>query len=279
MEKPEVVVQRPKRDVQRLIEGHPSRNFPSFDSVAAWAVSQGYADSVEAVRQRHRELWPDLLYEWYVSGQIACLFAIQLARDWEKARWFSALVEGEWDAAIVTAIVDAHLDMGTEGLQLLFPGDGSSEQAVDIVHRLAVHPRWRCEETGWGDGETGDSVQVGVRWISPDNTYESWAVGIAPFDPMPFTRRFIGAPFIALIIRPAPPVTQRAPAPIGLGGMPASHLAHMDDDLGDNDTKRIKWAAGTKDAKRALIAPDPLSRARARVTFSFAAETRLALKR
>jgi hypothetical protein len=260
--------------VLRAVSDTESRHFPSFASLAAWAVEQGYTSSVAASEQIERAVWPELLYTWYASGQIACLFAVHLARDWETARWLSAVVEGEWDGDIITAIVDAHLEIGAEGLQLLFPGSGSSEEAVEIVNRLAQHPRWRCEETGWLEGETGDSIHVGIRWISPDASYESWAVGIAPFEAMPFTRRFVGAPFIALVIRPTPPVCARAPAPSGSTGLPASHLAHMDDALGANQAKRDKWNVHTRLAKRALIQPDPLSRARAKVTFSFSADTR-----
>jgi len=225
-----------------------------------------------------RGLWPELLFKWYLSAQIACLFAVRLARDWEAARWRSAIVESDWDGDLITGTVDAHLEFGTEVLQILFPGDGSEEQALDIVNRLASHPRWRCEETGWLENEVGDSSHIGVRWTSPDGTYESWAVGIAPYELMPFTRRFMGAPFIALVIRPLPPVDGRAPPKTGSTGLPASHLAHMDDCLGTNQTVRDKYSAVTRNHKRALIHPDPLSRARAKVTFSFAAEQRASLK-
>ncbi|MRV70632.1 hypothetical protein GJ700_02725 [Duganella sp. FT92W] len=269
MNKPEKQLQRAKRDVHRQIGENDSRTFPSFDSLAAWAVSQGYAESVEAIRQNHKELWPDLLYEWYATNQIACLFAVHLARKWEEAKWYSAVLSDAWDAEVITAIVDAHFDMGTEGLQIIVPGEGTAEEAVRLVTMLASHPRWRCEDTGWLEGEQGDSIHIGLRWISPDNSFESWAVGIAPFEPMPFTRQFVKAPFIALVIRPSAPADNRAPTPTGCSGLPASHLAHMDDDLGDNEAKRQKWIAQTKQGKRALIHPEPLSRARAKVTFSF----------
>lgn len=265
---------RATRDVERLVGDKDLRRFPSFASLSQWAVEQGYATSVEAIKQTESAVWPELLYAWYASGQIACLFAIHLARDWQEARWFSAIVEGEWDGDIITALVDAHLEIGAEGFQLLFPGSGSSDEAIEIVNRLARHPRWRCEDTGWLEGETGDSIQVGIRWISPDRSYESWAVGIAPFEAMPFTRKFVGAPFIALVIRPTPPVCGRVPETKGSTGLTAAHLAHMDDNLGDNEVKREKWSESTAIAKRALIHPDPLSRARAKVTFSFFADAR-----
>lgn len=273
MNKPEKQLQRATRDVVRQM-GDTSRAYPSFDSLAVWAVSQGHAESVEAVRQEHQELWPELLYEWYKTNQIACLFAVHLARRWEEAKWYSAVIEDAWDADVLTAIVDAHFELGTEGLQILLPGDGTAEEALRIVTLLAAHPRWSCEDTGWLPGEEGDSIHIGLRWIAPDSSFESWALGIAPFAPMPFTRRFDKAPFIALVLRPSAPADQRARTPKGCTGLPASHLAHMDDDLGDNNATREKWTTETKRGKHALIQPEPLSRARAKVTFSFSGDYR-----
>ena len=53
--------------------------------------------------------------------------------------------------------------------------------------------------------------------------------------------------------------------------MPASHLAHLDDGLGEDQATRDKWMAATRTGKRALLNPEPLSRARAKVTFTFEA--------
>lgn len=230
------------------------------------------------MRNNQRALWGDLLFEWYTQGQIACVFAQQLARAPMDARWFSAVVEGEWNAEHVTGAIDAAADFGAEALQLLFPGDGSVEEALEITRRLAQHPRWMCSDNGWLDGESGDSLQVGLRWIAPEQKYESWALGLAPFEPMPFTRRLVSAPFIALFLRPTPPMPDRAPVPTGSNGLPASHLAHMDDGLGADTGRRQRWTEGTGKAKRALISPDPLSRARAKVTFALPAWAREELR-
>jgi hypothetical protein len=260
---------RTKRDVERLVGGNDVRRFASFVSLYEWAVEQGYATSVEAIEQTERAVWSELLFAWYPSGQIVCLFAIHFAGDWQAAQWFSAIVAGEWDGDVTLALFDAHLEVGAEGLQLLFPGSGSSYEVVEIVNQLAQHPRWHCEDTGWLEGEAGDSIHVGIRWISPNRSYDSLAVGNAPFEAMPFTRKFVGAPFMALIIRPTPPFCGRAPATNGSTGPPAAHLAHMDDALKDNEVKRSKWNEGAKLAKRALIHPEPLSRARAKVRLVF----------
>ena len=265
---------RPAKSVTKGVGPRDSRPFSSFDDLAAWAVALGRAADIDDVRNNQRGLWGDLLFEWYTQGQIACVFAQQLARTPMDAGWYSAVVEGDWSAEHVTGAIDAAAAFGAEAFQLLFPGDGTVEEALDITRRLAQHPRWACSDNGWLDGETGDSVQVGLRWISADGGYESWALGLAPFEPMPFTRRLANAPFIALVLRPTPPMPDRAPVPTGSTGLPASHLAHMDDGLGTDADKRQRWTEGTGKAKRALISPDPLSRARAKVTFALPAWAR-----
>jgi hypothetical protein len=261
---------KPQRSIQKGVGPKDNRPFSSFDDLAEWAVKRGWAKDVAEIRSKKPLLWGDLLFAWYTQGQIACVFAQNLARDPGKAGWYSAVVrEGLWNADHITGIVDGVAAVGAEALQLLFPGEGSVEQALQITKTLGVSRRWSCVDIGWLDGESGDSLQIGLRWVAPSRTYESWALGIAPFEPMPFTRRFRGAPFIALILRPTPPMENRAPIPTGQSGLPASHLAHMDDGLATNTETREKWTHGTRQAKRALISPDPMSRARAKVTFSF----------
>jgi hypothetical protein len=267
------------KSVTKGVGPKDSRPFSSFDDLAAQAVDSGLATDVQAVRVKELSLWGDLLFKWYTQGQIACVFAQNLARDPETSAWHTVVVlDSDWDGSIITGIVDGALEANAEGLQILFPGDNSVEQAINIIRRLVIDHRWSCFDAGWLDEEHGDSLQVGIRWTSPDGSYESWALGIAAFDPMPFTRAFRGAPFIALILRPGPPVESRAPVPTSESQLPASHLAHMDDRLGSKTAKRKKWTEGTAKAKRALVQPDPLSRARARVTFALPGWAKEALK-
>ncbi|MES3034926.1 MAG: hypothetical protein V4813_13085 [Gemmatimonadota bacterium] len=263
---------KPQRSVKRAVGHSDSRPFSSFDDYAEWVVALGRAECVADVRTKHKDLWGALLMEWYAQGQLACVFAQVLARNMSEAEiWPTVVVSGSWTAEMVTATVDAAAEEGAEVIQLLFACEGTVEDAISITTRLAAHPRWASADRGWLEGESGDSVQIGLQWISSDNTYESWVLGIAPFETMPFTRRWIGAPFIALVLRPTPPATERAEAPIGDSGLPSAHLAHVDDTLGADSVKRLKWTEGTRRAKRALISPDPLSRARAKVTFALPA--------
>jgi len=216
-----------------------------------------------------------MLFTWYTQGQVACVFAQALARDPHASKWFSAVVVGTWTADMITGMIDAAAASAHEAVQLLFPCEATVEDALQLSATLAAHPRWKCADNGWKDGETGDTIHLGLQWISAAGDYESWALGIAPFLPMPFTRRFMGAPFIALVLRPtAPRHYKRTPAKHGSTGLVAAHLAHMDDGLGDDERTRDKWWEGTRKAKRALVSPDPMSQARAKVTFSLPAATR-----
>jgi hypothetical protein len=51
-------------------------------------------------------------------------------------------------------------------------------------------------------------------------------------------------------------------------GKPGSHLAHMNDLIGDDNEKRENYRKLTEDAKFALLGTELLSTARAKVTFS-----------
>jgi hypothetical protein len=264
---------RPAKSLTKQVPDAQPRRFSTFDDLARWAVEIGRAGSIQEIRETRRDLWGDLVFEWYTQGQVACIFAVRLAKASDKTTWVTAVVSGAFDADAVTALVDAAAEDGAEVIQLLFPGAGDAAQAGLIVRELSLHPRWLCADVGVLDGEAGClSRQVGLRWISPDRDYESWALGIADFEPMPFTRRFKGAPFVGLVLRPTPPVDGRAPPVTGEAGLPASHLAHLDDGLGEDQETRDKWTHNTRIGKRALLSPEPLSRARAKVTFTFQPE-------
>ncbi len=264
---------KPSKTLTKQIENGNPRRFSTFDDLAQWAVDIGRAGSVEEVRQQRLELWGDLVFEWYTQGQVACIFAVVLARDADKTSWLTAVVSGKFDADAVTALVDTAAESQAEVIQLLFPGEGDAAQAAEILCALSANARWLCADVGIIPSETHCvSRQIGLRWISPAGDYESWALGMADFDPMPFTRRFQGAPFVALVLRPTPPVEGRATPVFGEAGLPAAHLAHLNDGLGKDQAKRDKWTEGTRTGKRALLHPEPLSRARAKVTFTFDAE-------
>ncbi|HEX8632548.1 MAG TPA: hypothetical protein VF703_00185 [Pyrinomonadaceae bacterium] len=253
------------RSTLRKIGATDTRAFSAFEDYLKVLVHQGVVGSVEELVAQRPDLLGSILFEWYRQGQIACVFAQRLARDTDTAKWQSITIRGTVDAAQLEGILEEAADK-LEALQLIFPGPGTAQQAVELIKSLCAHISWSCHEIAWMPEEHGDSLQVGLRWHRPDSSYVSWVLGIAPFEPMPFTRRFIGSPFIALVFRPSPP-SQFAPTPVE-SGLDASHLAHMDDGLGSDQGKRENTTNATRRAKHALLGEELRSTARAKVTFA-----------
>jgi hypothetical protein len=259
------------RSIIRKIGATDTRAFSSFSDYLNVLVEQGIVESAEDLMTRRPELLGSILFQWYTQGQVACVFAQLLAKAIDPTKWQSVLIQGELDVAELEGVLEEAADK-LEALQLIFPGDGTAQQAIELINSLCAHPSWSCHEIDWLPNEKGDTLQVGLRWHRPDSDYISWVLGIAPFDTMPFTRRFMDAPFIALVFRPSPP-TPFAKTPIE-SGLKASHLAHMDDGLGDDQGKRDKSTNVTKRAKHALLGDELFSTARAKVTFSLPASGR-----
>jgi hypothetical protein len=196
---------------------------------------------------------------------MGCVFAQVLAGDPNKANWRSLTNRQKLPPLQFVSQLGDQIE-SFQAIQLIFPGAGTAKQAADLVVALCADPAWTCYEMPWKDGEKGNSIPVGLRWQSPKG-FTSWILGIAPFEPMPFTRKFVGAPFLALVYRPSPPA-DRLHATDSASGLRASHLAHVDDLLGSDEVKRKKLWDFTGKKKRALLGPDFLSTARAQVTFA-----------
>ena len=263
--------------------GDRSDAFSSFDDLAQSAVDRGRAASVAAVRSMPSALWSEILFEWYTQRQVGCIFAANLARDPEASNWQTSYIRrDDWTAEAVTELVDRFAnDEPAEALQIIFPGDGSDRQIIDILIRLCSTDRWECREIGWKGDERSDRLLVGLRWLPNSHGYKSWVLGIAPCESMPFTRRFVRAPFVALVLRPTQPIEERIPVehrkePVR-DDLPPAHLAHMDDRLSDNRRKRLGGWEASQIKKRELLQPGPFSPARAKVTFALSESARQAL--
>lgn len=262
------------RSTLRRIGANDTRAFSSFNDYLKVLIQQGTVESADELIARRPDLLGSILFEWYRQGQVACVFAQLLARAADATKWQSITIQGTLDVAQLEDVLEEAADK-LEALQLIFPGPATAQQAVELIQSLCSHPSWSSHEIDWLPGEAGDSLQVGLRWHRSGSTYVSWVLGIAPFDPMPFTRRFMDAPFIALVFRPTPP-SAFAPAPVE-SGLKASHLAHMDDGLGADQGKRDKATSVTKRAKHALLGDELRSTARAKVTFALPASCRESL--
>lgn len=261
------------KSVQREIGANAIRSYSSFDDFVSGYIADGEVKSAQDLVSRRPDLLTSILFEWYRQGQIACIFArLLVSKKVDPTKWKSiVIIEGSLDVnELETILIDASDRL--EALQIIFPGAGTALQAVELVKTLCAHDSWACREMPWltdDEGKTvelGRTLQVGLRWNKPQSDYTSWALGIAPFDTMPFTRRFVGAPFIALVLRPSPPTAFIDPK--FEDGLQASHLAHMNDTLGEDHATRKSFTEATKKLKYALLGGELLSTARAKVTFS-----------
>jgi hypothetical protein len=257
------------KSVVRDIGADKGRAFSSFDDFVEFLIAQNKINSREQLIQEKPDLLGSILFQWYVQGQVACVFAQMLAK--QATKWQSVTIPGEVDVNEIQGFLEENAD-NLEAVQFLFIGPATVDHAVQLIRALCEHPSWSCHEKGWMEGELGESLMVGLRWQRPGTDYVSWVLGIAPFEPMPFTRRFVGAPFIALVFRPSPP-TAFAKTPKDLG-FDASHLAHMDDMLGADQQRRDRTTLVTQYHKQTLLGEELRSHARAKVTFALPAAAR-----
>lgn len=247
--------------------------FSSFDDFLEPYKSEGTVKSSQDLVSRRPDLLGKILFDWYHQGQVACVFARILAAKRDEKQWATLVIEaGTLNAEqLEVALIEASTKF--EALQLIFPGDATALHAVELIRTLCKHPSWTCKEIPWikdNEGqpvELGQSLQVGLRWHCPNSAYISWVLGIAPFDSMPFTRKFVNAPFIALVLRPMPP-TEWVKEKKFESGLEASHLAHMNDTLKKNEELRESFKDRTRRTKFAFLGTELHSTARAKVTFS-----------
>lgn len=118
--------------------------------------------------------------------------------------------------------LEAHIAGSPKMAAVIFPDVTHTKQLVELVSRIAGFSSWRLEIR---EVENEDFVGVGLRWAMPDREHESWALGFAPFDHMPKTRR---APHVAIVLKTDPveqPFLKRDPSEVS--GLRGIHLADL----------------------------------------------------
>ena len=252
--------------VSGSVSGTDKRGFSSFPDLLNHVIGMGAAKSWEDVVANRPHLIHDIVFEWYRQGQIACQYAVHLAHTPEPANWLSEIVSPGFDPRDLDERIDAVAGR-CEALQLIFLGVTRAEHAAELIVTLCERERWSCYEGAWDYSEEGGCIPVALRWNPLGGTYTSWVLGVAPFAPMPFTRRFVDAPFTTLVFRPAPPTRLRTKRDPVLGRA-AAHLAHMNDLCGEDHRLRRVLESTTKLERRKLLTGDFKSLARAQVTFA-----------
>jgi hypothetical protein len=265
-----------RRSVTCVVAAADIRHFSSFTDFLQLFVARGAVRSWEDLLTNKPELVHDILFEWYRQGQIACQYAAFLADIPKTAGWLSDLVPSSFDVGVLNDRIDGVAGK-CEALQLVFPGVTTAEQAASLVVTLCTSDRWTCYEGAWDYSEYSECIPVSLRWSAMDGSYTSWVLGIAPFDPMPFTRRFVDAPFTTLVFRPAP-AGKRGRRTDPVLGKDAAHLAHMDDCLGPDQGLRRLFEKMTRSERRKLLVNDLQSVARAQVTFALPSSCRTVIE-
>jgi hypothetical protein len=256
-----------EKSVERDVGAIKNRAFSSFPDFLNHLIANGEVTSWDDLLHNRPDLLAQVIFRWYRQGQIACVFAKNLAHDAADANWRSRIVDAQFDPAQLNDWIDTE-GISSDALQLIFPEVIKAMDVVRLMSALCATGRWWATRIPWKFKENGRSIQIGLRWDPPDHHYTSWALGIAPFEPMPFTRRFIQAPFTAIVFRPSPPTTFAKKVIDDHCQLEASHLAHMNDALGEKADLRKKIRKMTIQDKKALLGSDLWSTARAKVTFS-----------
>jgi hypothetical protein len=259
------------KSVSKTIATGQTKHFSNFQDYANYLRDRGDITAAEDLVGPRQDLLSDILFRWVQGGQLACVFAMKIANDPKQAGWLSLVAAfGEdlpWriQPALEAAAQEA------EAIQIIIPRLTTPEDCVRLIHALCRHTAWSWQEIPTEDPAAPDLFLVGLRWSPPSAAYTSWVLGFAPFAPMPFTRRFEGAPFIALALRPSRPMLDRAPP------ADTAHLAHMDDTLGADAERRADFRERTVAARAALLIDDYAPSAKARVTFTLPPQLRPSL--
>ena len=249
--------------------------FPTYGDLVERLVQEGHVESSADLLDRRPDLLGNALLRWLRSGQAGCHFAAKLARHPGRAGWQSILVR-EWEDPRLPWHLEPTLNYVApewQVVQLIFPGLVEPEPAATLVRTLCTHPDWYWEEVRRDECAGHDHILCGLRWRIPDTTKRSFVLGFGPFDALPLTRRFEGAPFSAFVFRPA---SERYPKFIDL--FPAErddvHLAAMAPtvpaQLGDKDEEEYvhRTLESTRRLRAAILSGEECEKAgKASVTF------------
>ncbi len=156
------MAKRPEKSTTREVDKDDIRRFSSFSDFVAALAADKVVKSKDDLVLNHPELLSPILFDWYRQGQVACLFAMRIAKTPADHRWESAVVQGPPDPHALEPILLAAATT-VNAIQLIFPGDGTASQTVSLINALCEHPSWTCHEIPWIPMENPSSLLVGLR--------------------------------------------------------------------------------------------------------------------
>lgn len=251
----------------REIDGKPTRAFPTREGLVARLIALGLVSDEEDLLANRPDLAATVLLDWIQSTQTGCHFATHLARRRAEAGWLPLVMPRRLEDDELRATVDALLipPPAAEMVMIVFPWVSSAEDLVDLIAQMSTCSGWSLVDPISLDGEGPDETLVGLRWALDSGEAESWVLGFAPFDFMPFTRR---APYTAIVFRiQDPPDWQHRPEP----DLIPVHLAQVPHFFGDRGAYQGEIWLRTVQTRAELLGGELTHAARARVSFSLPA--------
>lgn len=244
--------------------------FPTRSDYVAFFIGRGLVRDEGDLTARRPDLVCDALLNWLRHSASGCRFATQLAVKRDAARWLTAAFPSRRPdqefRRDVAAVVQDWPDI--ELVLMAFPWVSTTNDLVFLINQMALCDGWWWEEPPAVDQH--DDVLVGLRWDLPSEKSTSWALGFAPFDFMPFTRR---APWTAIVLRPRDAPPENRPTE----GLAPVHLAQVPHFFGERGRFEGEIWNSTKELRRALLGGELEAAAKARVTFNLPSKYRPAL--
>lgn len=271
---------------------HPDRSYPwtradgksvtysTFpDLEKAYCLAGGDANDRE-------ELCKQAVFKWVSQAQVGCVYAINLAKNSDEAKWKSFYVSKE-DLSIdlINQAIEESVQSGDEALHIIVDRIDGDEGVVELINSLCTHESglWYWDEVEWknvkqdlldickkcgGNRSAHDDVinpplLVGLRH-KLSNGYVSWTLGICACSTMPVTRKFVGAEFVIIALRTGCPKEPQDPDKLRSVGDPV-HLCDMDSLLSKEKDDAV-WTA-TEHLKSLVLADEMRCCARAKVSF------------
>jgi hypothetical protein len=238
-------------------------------------LSTSIVKDLDDLVQNYGHLIGELFFNWVRTGQLGCLFAVQLAKEPRKNRWLPivqlrALEEGQNLSRLLNTQLDA-ASKRNEAAAIIFPDIRTPQEIVALVNLLCDDPNQRWYWTKDGIEQSDSASLIGLRWILPKGKSVNYVLGFAPISTMPQTRQ---SPFTALFLRIKD--DKRTPSHRE-NGLVQVHLADLDSTFHPQALHDEVWELTRK--TRGLHVEDHMSlAARARVTFSVSSEAANALR-
>lgn len=261
-------MRRPSRSTSVVLSDGKTVKFPSYEDLVDALLDEGIITS-EAELMDDDGLLSWVLHEWIRGGQMACSFARRVASKHERWGWYAYVDRTSGTVDFPESLDGALSDLSeyAEAISIILPEVRTAEEVARLVGQLCRGDRWYWEEVPWERCSVDRAFKCGLRWRPPIDGFQSWVLGFAPFDVLPFTRRIEGAPFSALILRPCPAGAESdrdfpAKNPGDL------HLAMVPHGLSDRRRRDNYWKK-TESNRKQFLAGECDEAGKAAVTFCF----------